>query len=89
VLVIVVEIIGDEVAANSLSPLLRRVSEASRREIDFVIEELRTLNKKRETDGNRIQRDIEEHAQLNQHVMQLTTIIADSMRKLAAVSGIG
>lgn len=82
------EIIGDEIAVNSLGPLLRRVSEASSREIDFLISELQTLNKKLEADGNRIQRDIEEHAKLNQHVMELTTIFADSVRKLPAVSGI-
>ena len=34
-----------------------------------------------ETDGDRIQLDIEEYAELNQHVMQLTTIIMDSVGK--------
>jgi len=43
-----------------------------------------TLHKKLETDGDRIQLDIEEYAELNQHVMQLTTIIADSVGKLPA-----
>ena len=41
-----------------------------------------TLLKKLETDGVRIQLDIEEYAELNQRVMQLTTIVADSVGKL-------
>jgi hypothetical protein len=77
-----------EIAANGLSTLLRRVSEASRREIENLVGELKTLDKKIHTDGNRIQRDIEEYAELNQHVMQLTTIIADSVRKLPGAPGI-
>jgi len=77
-----VEIAGNEIAANSVGPFLRRVSEASRREIKYLIDELQTLDKKLETDGDRIQRDIEEYANLGLHVMQLTTIIADSVREL-------
>ena len=76
------EIIGDEIAANSLGPFVRRVSDASRREIKYLIDELRTLDKKLEEDGDRIQRDMEEYVELGRHVMQLTTIIADSVRKL-------
>lgn len=45
-------------------------------------EKLMTLLKKLETDGVRIQLDIEEYAELNQRVMQLTTIVADSVGKL-------
>ena len=43
---------------------------------------LRTLRKKLQTDGDRIQRDIAEHAELSQQVMQLTKIISDSVKKL-------
>ena len=74
--------IDDEIAANSLGPFVRRVSEASRREIKYLIDDLRTLDKKLEEDGDRIQRDMEEYVELGQHVMQLTTIIADSVRQL-------
>jgi hypothetical protein len=35
-----------------------------------------------QTDGDRIQREIAEHAELSQQVMQLTTIISDSVKKL-------
>ena len=51
-------------------------------EIKSLIVELKTLHKKLQTDGDRIQRDIAEHAELNQQVMQLTNIISDSVKKL-------
>ena len=47
--------------------------------------ELKTLHKKLQTDGDRIQRDIAEHAELSQQVMQLTKIISDSVKKLPCV----
>jgi hypothetical protein len=40
------------------------------------------------TDGERIQSDIAKHAELNQQVMQLTTIITDSVKKLPGASAI-
>ena len=81
------EIMGDEIATNSLGPLLQRVSAASCREFDLLIRELQTLSKRLGTDGNRIQRDIEEYAKLNQHVMQLTAVIADSVNSFSTTSG--
>ena len=51
-------------------------------EIDSLIGELRRLRGKLQTDGDRIQRDIEEYATLSQQVMQLTKIIYDSVAKL-------
>jgi hypothetical protein len=83
-----VEITGDEIAANSVGPFLRRVSDASRREIKHLIDELQTLDKKLETDGDRIRHDIEEYANLGLHVMQLTTIIADSVKVLPDAPGL-
>ena len=61
---------------------LRQISKTSIGEIDSLIVELRTLHKKLETDGDRIQRDIAEHAELSQQVIQLTKIISDSVREL-------
>ena len=61
---------------------VHRLSEASRREIECLVGELMTLHKKLLSDGDRIQADTEEYAELNQHVMQLTTIIMDSVGKL-------
>ena len=50
--------------------------------IESLIVELKTVHKKLQTDGDRIQRDIAEHADLSQQVMQLTKIISDSVKKL-------
>jgi hypothetical protein len=62
--------------------LLRQVSTTSTGEIDNLISDLQTLRRKLQTDGDRIQRDIMEYAELSQRVMQLTTIISDSVKKL-------
>ena len=82
-----VEIAGDEIAANSVGPFLRRISESSRREIKHFIDELQTLEKKLETDGDRIQRDLEEYANLGL-IVQLTAIIADSVKELPDAPGL-
>jgi hypothetical protein len=80
---------GDgEMAANGLGSLVRRVSDASRREIRNLVGELQTLDKKLENDGDRIQNYIEEYAGLNQQIMQLTTIISDSVKKIPDGRGI-
>jgi predicted PilT family ATPase len=71
-----------ETSAGHLGTLLRQVSKASIGEIDSLIAELKTLHKKLLTDGDRIQRDIAEHAELSQQVIQLTKIIFDSVKKL-------
>lgn len=74
---------GDgEMTANNLSTLLRRVSGSSTRQIDNLIGELRTLREKLQTDGDRVQHDIVEYAALSQSVMQLTRIVAESVKNL-------
>jgi predicted transcriptional regulator len=75
----------DQTSPNSLGILLRRVSASSTRQIENLVGELQTLGKKLHTDGDRIQRDIEEYAELNQQVIQLTAIIFDSVKKLPEV----
>jgi hypothetical protein len=77
------DIAGDEIAVNSV----RQVSDASRREIKHLVDALQTLDKKLQTDGDRIERDIEEYTELSKHVMQLTTIISDSVNSLPTTSG--
>jgi hypothetical protein len=80
---------GDnEPSAKNLDNLLRQVSKLSIAEIDDLIGELQTLRKKLQTDGDRIERDITKYVELNQQVMQLTTIISDSVKKLPRASGI-
>ena len=71
-----------EMTANNLSTLLRRVSGSSTRQIDNLIGELRTLREKLQSDGDRVQRDIVEYAALSQSVMQLTKIVAESVKNL-------
>jgi len=71
-----------EMSGEHLGTLLRQVSKTSIGEIDDLIVELRTLHKKLQPDGDRIQRDIVEHAELSHQVMQLTRIISDSVKKL-------
>jgi hypothetical protein len=83
-----VEVSDDDISANGLGTLLRRVSETSTREIENLIDELQGLRKKLQTDGTRIQRDIAEYAELSQQLMQLTSIIADSVKKLPGIPGI-
>jgi hypothetical protein len=80
---------GDsEPAAENLTNLLRQLAKPSIGEIDNLISELQTLRRKLLSDGDRIERDIAKYAELNQQVMQLTTIISDSVKKLPRASGI-
>ena len=76
-----------ETSGEQLGNLLRQVSKTSVGEIDGLLSELQTLRRKLQTDGDRIQRDIAEHAELDQQVMQLTKIISDSVKKLPGRSG--
>jgi hypothetical protein len=71
-----------EMTATNLGTLLRRVSGSSTRQIDNLIGELRTLREKLQSDGDRVQRDIVEYAALSQSVMQLTKIVAESVKNL-------
>jgi hypothetical protein len=71
-----------EMSGEKLGTLLRQVSKNSTSEIDSLIVELKTLHKKLQTDGDRIQRDIAEHAELSQQAVLLTKIIFDSVKKL-------
>ena len=77
-----------EMSADNLTALLRRVSEVSTREIENLIGDLQSLRRKLHTDGNRIQRDIAEHAELSQQVMRLASIISESVKKLPAAPSI-
>jgi len=68
---------GEELAA-----MLRRVSEASTRETEKLINQLQGLRTQLQNAGNRIQRDIAQYTELSQQTMQLTAIISDSVKKL-------
>jgi hypothetical protein len=71
-------------AAHRAGTLVHRLFEAPRREIESLVGRLMTLHKKLQADSDRIQLDIEGYAELNRCVMQLTTIVADSVGKLPA-----
>jgi hypothetical protein len=73
---------NDEMSANNLGTLLRRVTELSTREIERLIDELQELRKKLETDGDHIQSYFARYEELNQGVVQLTTIISDNVKRL-------
>jgi hypothetical protein len=79
---------NDEQSANNLDTLLRRVSEASTREIENLMGDLHGLRNKLQSDGNRIQRDIVKYAKLSQGILQLATIVSDSVKKLPGASDI-
>jgi hypothetical protein len=66
-------------ATSDLSALLRQVSIDSTREIDRLIDDLKTLRGKLEDDGNRVQREIVGYVSLSQSVIQLTKIVSESM----------
>jgi uncharacterized membrane-anchored protein YhcB (DUF1043 family) len=69
-------------SGDNLGALMRRVAEASTREVETLIDELHELRKKLESDAERIQSDIVRHAELSQGAMELTTIISDNLKKL-------
>ena len=64
--------------------MMDRLSETPRREIESLVGRLMKLHKKLQTDGDRIQHEIERYTELNRCVLQLTTIVADSVGKLPA-----
>jgi Mg2+ and Co2+ transporter CorA len=69
-------------SAEELAALMRRLSDASMREIDQLINQLQKLRTQLRVTGDRIQKDIAEYAELSQQTMQLTSIIVDSVTKL-------
>ena len=73
---------NNETSSSDLGTLLRRVAEASTHEVEVLIDDLRGLRKKLQSDGDRIQSDIERYAELSQGVMQLAAIISDSVKKI-------
>jgi hypothetical protein len=77
-----------EMSATDLGVLLRGVSEGSTRGIDNLIAELQGLRKKLANDRDRIQSDVVRYAEMSRGVMQLTTIISDSVKKIPCAPSI-
>jgi len=72
-----------ESSADDLGILFRRMTERSTREIENLIDELNSLRTKLVADGDLIERAIAEHSDFSQGAIQLTTIIADNVKRLA------
>jgi len=71
-----------EPPADGLEALLVEVSETSMQEIDRLIDELQLLRQKLQSDSDRIRRDLTAHEAVNEQVLQLTKIIAESVHRL-------
>jgi methyl-accepting chemotaxis protein len=69
---------------ENLSELLGRVSENSTSQIDDLVGDFGRLREKLRTDGERIQREVEEYRALSEQVMQLTKTISESVQKVRA-----
>jgi RNA processing factor Prp31 len=68
-----------EVVANNINSLLQRVSGSSVQEIERLIGELQTLRDRLQNEGERVQRQIIQYANLSQAAMHSTKIIAESL----------
>ena len=73
-----------EMPDENLSDLLGRVSKSSVGGIDSLIGEFERLRGKLQTDGERIQRQVEEYKTLSQQVMELTMAISGNVVKVRA-----
>jgi methyl-accepting chemotaxis protein len=72
---------------ENLSELLGRVSNNSTGESDSLIGDFGRLREKLRTDGQHIQREVEEYRALSEQVMQMTKTISESVEKVRAAVG--
>jgi hypothetical protein len=70
---------GSEYGAGNLNSLIQRVSGTSILEIEKLISELQTLREYLQNEGQRVQREIAEYAQMSQAASKSTKIIAESL----------
>jgi hypothetical protein len=75
-------------AASNLGTLLDRVSVVTTQEIENLVDELRLLRNKLETDRQRIQGDVAKYAELSNAVRRLTESISESVVSLPSAPGI-
>ena len=75
---------GDEgeMPPENFGDALDQVTKTSTGEIDSLIGEFQRLQRKLQTDGERIKRDIEEYRKLSELVMQLTEGISESVENV-------
>ena len=72
----------DQMSAGDLAATLRETSRVSIAEVDRLIGELQTLRRKLQTDGDRIERDIMQHAALSEQATKLTQIVFEGVKQL-------
>ena len=75
---------NDQMPTENLSDLLGQVSKNSTSEIDSLIGDFARLREKLRTDGEHIQREVEEYRALSEQVMQMTKTIFESVEKVRA-----
>jgi uncharacterized coiled-coil DUF342 family protein len=75
---------NDQIPTENLSELLGRVSNNSTGQIDNLVGDFQQLREKLRTDGERIQREVEEYNTLSEMVMQMTKTISESVEKVRA-----
>lgn len=73
-----------ELNADAVNMYLKQISASSCGEIDSLISDLRGLRETLVADGSRIEQDIAEFATLNQSVVRLTEVVADSVAQVKA-----
>jgi len=71
-----------EMTADNLGTLFRQIAKSSMSEVDDLIGELHRLRTKLEIDSDLIERAITQHSEESHGVMQLTTIIAENVKRL-------
>ena len=74
----------DSELPENFSDLLDQVSKNSTGGIDSLIGEFERLRGKLQTDGERIQREVEEYKTLSEQVMEMTKTISGSVEKFRA-----
>jgi len=77
---------NDQMPTENLSELLGRVSNNSTGQIDNLVGDFQQLREKLRTDGERIQREVEEYNTLSEMVMQMTKTISESVEKVRALA---
>lgn len=70
---------GGELVAANVTVLLQRLAGTSVQEIDRLIAELETLRDRLRTEGARVEREVNEYANLSNSAMHSTRIILESL----------
>jgi hypothetical protein len=74
---------------NDFSGLISQISGASLQEVDQLVEGLRQVREKLDTDGDRLQREIEKYAGFSETVIQLTKIVSEGMTQVKKEGEVG